>query len=43
MNKSKASEISSDVAEILAQIWQFHQKLPSPKEQGRVIHIEKKE
>ncbi len=43
MNKSKASEISSDVAEILAQIWQSHQKLPSPKEQGRVMHIEKKE
>ena len=43
MNKSKASEISPDVAETLAKIWQSHQKLPSPKEQGRVMHIAKKE
>ncbi len=42
MNKSSASEISPDVAEKLAKIWQPHQKLPSPKEQGRVMHIENK-
>ena len=43
MNKSSASEISPDVAETLAKIWQSHQKLPSPKEQGRVMHIANKE
>ena len=38
-NKSKASEIMSGVAEKLGKIWVFHQKLPSPKQQGRVMQI----
>ena len=40
--KSKASEITPRVSEILGKIWVFHEKLPSPKEQGRVMHISKK-
>ncbi len=42
MKKSKASEINPDVAAILGKIWKAHQKLPSPKGQGRVMSIEKK-
>ena len=38
-NQSKASEIMSGVAEKLGKIWVFHQKLPSPKQQGRVMQI----
>ena len=41
-NKSKASEIMPAVAEILGEIWVYHQQLPSPKQQGRVMHIQTK-
>jgi len=40
-NKSKAIEIMPAVAEILGKIWVCHQQLPSPKQQGRVMHIPK--
>jgi len=40
-NKSKASEIMPAVAEILGEIWASHQKLPSPKQQGRIMNIPK--
>jgi len=42
-NKSKASKIMPRVAEILGKIWVCHEKLPSPKQQGRVMHIPKTE
>jgi len=38
-NKSKSSEIIPKVAEKLGKIWVFHQQLPSPKQQGRVMQI----
>jgi carnitine 3-dehydrogenase len=38
-SKSKACEIMPRVLEKLGKIWVFHQQLPSPKQQGRVMQI----
>ena len=39
MKKAKASEIDQSVFRILQKIWNKHEKLPSPKEKGRVMQI----
>jgi carnitine 3-dehydrogenase len=39
MNKSRASEIDQSVFRILQKIWNKHEKLPSPKQKGRVMQI----
>ena len=39
MNAAKASVIDSDVYSVLQTVWQEHQHLPSPKQQGRVMRI----
>ncbi|MBT3457852.1 MAG: 3-hydroxyacyl-CoA dehydrogenase [Thiotrichales bacterium] len=39
MKKAKASEIDHDVFSILEKVWDSHQKLPSPKQKGRVMEI----
>ena len=39
MKKAKASEIDHDVFSILENVWNSHQKLPSPKQKGRVMEI----
>jgi len=39
MKKAKASEIDHDVFSILEKVWNSHQKLPSPKQKGRVMEI----
>ena len=39
MNKAKASEIDQSVFRILQKIWNKHEKLPSPKQKGRVMQI----
>ncbi|MDP6164206.1 MAG: thioesterase family protein [Candidatus Thioglobus sp.] len=41
MKKAKASEISHSVFEILEKVWNSHQKLPLPKQKGRVMEINK--
>ena len=41
MKKAKASEISHSVFEILEKVWNSHQKLPLPKQKGRVMKINK--
>lgn len=39
MNKARASEIDQSVFRILQKIWNKHEKLPSPKQKGRVMQI----
>ena len=39
MNKARASEIDQSVFRILQKIWNQHEKLPSPKQKGRVMQI----
>lgn len=39
MNEAKASEIDQSVFRILQKIWNKHEKLPSPKQKGRVMQI----
>ncbi len=39
MKKAKASEIDQSVFRILQMIWNEHEKLPSPKQKGRVMQI----
>jgi carnitine 3-dehydrogenase len=39
MHKAKASEINQSVFRILQKIWNEHEKLPSPKQKGRVMEI----
>ena len=39
MNKAKACEINQSVFRILNKIWIEHEKLPSPKQKGRVMGI----
>jgi carnitine 3-dehydrogenase len=39
MNKARASEIDQSVFRILQKIWKKHEKLPSPKQKGRVMQI----
>ena len=39
MKKAKASEIDQSVSRILQKIWNEHEKLPSPKQKGRVMQI----
>ena len=39
MKKAKASEINTSVFKILEKVWKSHQKLPSPKQKGRVMDI----
>jgi carnitine 3-dehydrogenase len=42
MNASKASAIAAPVFGVLENIWNEHQKLSPPKQQGRVMHIPNK-
>ncbi|MCS5591839.1 MAG: 3-hydroxyacyl-CoA dehydrogenase, partial [Gammaproteobacteria bacterium] len=39
MSEAKASAIDAPVFNVLENIWNEHQKLSSPKQQGRVMHI----
>ena len=39
MKKAKACEIDQSVSRILHKIWNEHEKLPSPKQKGRVMQI----
>ena len=39
MIKARASEIDQSVFRILQKIWNKHEKLPSPKQKGRVMQI----
>ena len=39
MKKAKACEIDQSVSRILQKIWNEHEKLPSPKQKGRVMQI----
>jgi hypothetical protein len=42
MNAAKASAIDAPVFSVLENIWNEHQKLSPPKQQGRVMHIPSK-
>ena len=37
--KSRACDIEKSVLDILKKIWQYHQNLSAPKEQGRVMRV----
>jgi carnitine 3-dehydrogenase len=41
MNKGEACQIEPAVEDILRKIWVYHQKLPVPKQKGRVMAIKK--
>ena len=41
MNKGKACQIEPAVEDILLKIWGYHQKLPIPRQKGRVMAIKK--
>jgi len=41
MSKGEACEIEPAVENILAKIWACHQKLPTPRQKGRIMAIKK--